>query len=99
MTSSGSSKYFVPGEGTMYCHVTLSECLFFQDCKMVCRQNKACVQCLIHHTGEFKDSCEENCRDRNIIKKPSLPGIYYFPTFIHVHVCMYRSNHCVSNQG
>lgn len=60
-------------EKSKYQGTTCEDC---KDCKMVCRQNKACVQCVVHRTGEYKDSCEENCGDRNILKEPSLPEGY-----------------------
>ncbi|VDI37197.1 integrin beta 1 [Mytilus galloprovincialis] len=60
-------------EKSKYQGTTCEDC---KGCKVVCRQNKACVQCVVHHTGKYKDSCEENCGDRNISKKLSLPESY-----------------------
>ncbi|CAC5421194.1 ITGB1 [Mytilus coruscus] len=51
--------------------------------------NKACVQCVVHHTGEYKGICEENCGDRNVLKKPSLPEGYNICEFKDEDDCIF----------
>ena len=42
---------------------------------MICRQNKACVQCVAYGTGELKGNCPE-CKARDYISVQNvLPGI------------------------
>ena len=46
--------------------VLIGYTVYFQDCPMVCRQNKECVQCVAYGTGLKKDNCKE-CKNRNYI--------------------------------
>lgn len=60
-------------EGSQYSGPTCEDC---KDCNLVCRQNKACVQCVAYKTGEKKDNCGE-CEEKNYIEKaPELPEGY-----------------------
>ncbi|CAG2196827.1 CD29 [Mytilus edulis] len=51
--------------------------------------NKACVQCVVLHTGEYKGGCEGHCGDRKVIKKPSLPEGYSICEFKTEDDCIF----------